>query len=160
MRASTVTHSTFVLERSYPTTPAKVFAAFADPVKKRRWFGEGEGFVLDEFTIDFRVGGNERSRFRFVGAGPIEQGTPMGNDTWYQDIETDRRIVFSYTMTMGDKRISASLATVELFTTAAGTDLVFTEQAAFFEGADGSQMREAGWRQLLELLGEELAQNA
>jgi hypothetical protein len=38
-----------------------------------------------------------------------------------------------------------------------GTDLIFTEQAAFFEGADGPQMREAGWRELLEALARELA---
>lgn len=153
---STVTHSTFTIRRSYPTSPAKVFAAFADPVKKRRWFAEGEGFVLDSYTADFRVGGFERSRFRFMGPAPIEKGTAMGNDTWYQDIQQDHRIVFSYSMTMSDKPFSASLATVELFPTAQGTDLVFTEQCAFFEGADGVEMREAGWRQLLEMLANEL----
>jgi hypothetical protein len=34
---------------------------------------------------------------------------------------------------------------------------VFTHQAAFFEGADGPQMREAGWHQLLARLGGESA---
>jgi hypothetical protein len=38
-----------------------------------------------------------------------------------------------------------------------GTELIFTEQAAFFEGADGPQMREEGWRKLLESLAQELA---
>jgi len=33
-----------------------------------------------------------------------------------------------------------------------GTDLIFTEQAAFFEGADGPQIREEGWRKLLDNL--------
>jgi len=32
-----VTHGTFVIERNYPTTPERVFAALADPKKKRRW---------------------------------------------------------------------------------------------------------------------------
>ena len=44
MEKLSVTHSTFVIERSYPTTPERVFAAFADPAKKRRWLAEGEGF--------------------------------------------------------------------------------------------------------------------
>ena len=35
-----VIHSTFVIERSYPAKPERVFAAFADPAKKRRWFAE------------------------------------------------------------------------------------------------------------------------
>jgi hypothetical protein len=46
---------------------------------------------------------------------------------------------------------------VELLATENGTDLIFTEQGAFFEGADGPQIREAGWRQLLEKLASELA---
>lgn len=159
MHQTTVTHGSFTIERTYPVPPARVFAAFADPVKKRRWFAEGEGFILDSYTVDFRVDGFERSRFRFAGSGPVEQGTPMGNDTWYQDIQADRRIVFSYSMTMHDRPFSASLATVELLASGTGTDLVFTEQGAFFEGGDGVEMREAGWRQLLELLANELAQH-
>lgn len=159
MNPSALTHSTFTINRSYPTSPARVFAAFADPVKKRRWFAEGKGFILDSFSQDFRVGGLERSRFRFVGEAPIEKGTPMGNDTWYQDIQTDSRIVFSYSMSMMDKPFSASLVSVELFPTAAGTDLVFTEHGVFFEGSDGPEIRQGGWRQLLESLAQELEQN-
>ena len=69
----------------------------------------------------------------------------------------NRRIVIAYTTAAGDKRISASLATFEFVPAEKGTDLMFTEQAAFFEGADGPQMREAGWQQLLEALAKELA---
>lgn len=80
----------------------------------------------------------------------------MANDTTYQDIVLNRRVVFAYTMTLGDKRISASLATFELLRTEAGTDLIFTDQGAYFEGADGPQMREGGWRKILEDLAGEL----
>jgi uncharacterized protein YndB with AHSA1/START domain len=59
-------------------------------------------------------------------------------------------------MTLGDRRISASLVTVEFLPTDRGTDLICTHQGAFFEGADGPQMREAGWRHLLEQLANEL----
>ena len=76
----------------------------------------------------------------------------------YLDIVANQRIVLAYTMSVGDKRISASQATFELQSTGSGTQLIFTEQAAFFEGADGPQMREAGWRQLFERLARELAQ--
>ena len=151
MKERSVTHSTFVIERSYPTPPAPVFAAFSDPAKKRRWFAEGEGSEIEEFEMDFRVGGSERVRFR------LKNSLTCKNDTIYQDIWADRRIVLVYTMTIGDKRISSSQATAEFLPTEKGTDLVFTEQGAFFEGADGPQLREEGWRQLLEQLATELA---
>jgi uncharacterized protein YndB with AHSA1/START domain len=152
MEKLSVTHSTFVIERSYPTTPERVFAAFADPAKKRRWFAESDGFAVREFEMDFRVGGSEHSRFN------MQDGTPLANDTSYQDIEPNRRIVFAYTMSVGGRRISASLSTIELFPSDKRTNFVYTEQAAFFEGSDGEKIRKTGWSTLLERLAKELAQ--
>ena len=62
-------------------------------------------------------------------------------------------------MTVGEKCISASLVTVEFLPSETGTDLIFTHQGAFFEGADGPEMREEGWRKLLEQLTEEVRQS-
>jgi uncharacterized protein YndB with AHSA1/START domain len=160
MSQRSVSHTTFVIERRLPAPPEKVFAAFADPVKKRRWFAESEGFTVTEYALDFRAGGSERARFRFTPGQALPEGTPCANDTVYQDIVPNRRIVFAYTMTVGERRISASLSTFELLPAAEGTDLVFTEQAAFFEGADGEQMRTAGWRSLFDHLAEELRSGA
>jgi uncharacterized protein YndB with AHSA1/START domain len=105
--------------------------------------------------MDFRVGGVDRIRFRLGDSTPFP-GVAIVNHTTYQDIVPNRRIVMAYTMTLGDKRISASLVTLEFLPTEKGTDLLFTEQGAFFEGADGPQMREKGWRKLLESLVKEL----
>lgn len=149
MNDRSVTHATFVIERSYRTSPERVFAAFSDPVKKRRWFTGEKDSKAEEFEMDFRVGGGERSSFR-------AQGVTCVNDTVFRDIVPGRRIVFAYTMTLGDHRISSSHATVELLPSGQGTELIFTEQAAFFEGADGPQMREEGWRKLLDHLAREL----
>lgn len=156
MEQASVTHSTFVVERSYPAAPERVFGAFADPAKKRRWLAENQTRAVEEFTVDFRAGGKEIARYRFAEGTPFP-GTELAYDTTYQDIVPNRRIVMAYSVALGGKRISASLATFELLRTDKGTDLIFTEQGAFFEGADGPQMREAGWRQLLEKLAEELA---
>ena len=153
-----VVHSTFAIERNYAAPPSRVFAAFANEATKRRWFVEGKELELGEFTFEFRVGGRERSRFRFKGGPPgaPAAGTQIQNDTTYQDILPNERIVFAYTMTIGEKRISASLATIELAPAGEGTTLRYTEQAAFFDGGDGAAMRQEGWTSLLGKLEDEL----
>jgi len=150
MGERSVNHTTFTLERSYDVPPARVFQAFADPAIKRRWFVEGEGWEVEEFTGEFKVGGYERSRFRFKG------GDPVRNDTSYHDIVPNERIIFAYTMTIGEKRISSSLATLQFKPSGAGTQLIFTEQGAFLDGLDSARPREGGWKQLFDALGRAL----
>jgi uncharacterized protein YndB with AHSA1/START domain len=145
-----VTHGTFVIERNYPVAPERVFAAFSDPAKKHRWFVDDEASGVEDFGMDFRVGGVERKRFS-------NKYGVFTNDTVYLDIVPDRRIVFAYTMSMGDRRFSSSQATVELLATEKGTNLIFTDQGAYFEGSDGPKMRQDGWQVLLESLAKELA---
>ena len=150
MTKRSVTHATFVIERSYPHSPSRVFQAFADTEAKRRWFAEGEGWEIESFDADFRVGGQENSRFRFNG-GPV-----IGNDTVYQDIVPNERIIIAYSMAIGGDRISSSLATMEFAPDGNGTLLKFTEQGAFLDGHDDVPSREAGTRELLEALAREL----
>ena len=148
----TVLHSTFVIQRRFPVAPEKVFAAYADPAKKNRWFADEEQSAIESFEMDFRVGGRETKCFR------TKDHLLCRNDTVYTDIVPNARIVFAYTMTVNGQRISSSQATTEFREApGGGTDLWFTEQAAFFEGADGPAMREGGWRVLIEQLAAELA---
>ena len=151
MQEPSVIHNTFVIERTYRAKPERVFAAFADPAKKRRWFVESDTHVIERYELDFRVGGKERASFRFKEGTPLK-GIACTNDSSYLDIVPQGRIVTASTMTIGERCISASLCTFELMPSDAGTDLIFTHQAAFFEGADGPEMREEGWRKLLDQL--------
>jgi uncharacterized protein YndB with AHSA1/START domain len=156
MPDQSVIHNTFVIERNFAATPERVFAAFADPAKKLRWYSQGEHHDVEEFELDFRVGGTELSRYRFKENTPFN-GVPLVNQGSFQDIVPNQRFVSASTMTMGDKRISSSLVTIELLPAGTGTDLICTHQGAFFEGSDGPVMREAGWRTLFDRLGKYLS---
>lgn len=151
MTKRSVVHNTFVLERTYDAPPARVFKAFADPVAKARWFGVSEDeWKTGKYELDFRVGGRETWR------GGEKGGPEYSNDTMYRDIVPDQRIIFAYDMFQDDKRISVSLATVELKPDGNGTKLTFTEQGAFLDGYDDPKMRQSGWGSLLDALGKEL----
>ena len=147
-----VKHATFTIERTYPVPPEKVFAAFSGPKTKQRWFADKPGWTTRGYSLDFRVGGREHS----IGTAPDGKNT-YANDTLYQDIVPNQRIVFAYTMEANSKRISASLGTIELEAADKVTAFTFTEQAAFLEGGDGPEMRKTGWTWLFELLNSELS---
>jgi uncharacterized protein YndB with AHSA1/START domain len=139
-------HATFVIERTYDAPATRVFAAWADPAAKARWFGGGEE-AATEYELDFRVGGREINR----GDGP--DGQFYTYEALYQDIVPDERIVYTYDMHRGETRSSVSLATVEFKAEGAGTRLIFTEQGAFLDGEDNPQDREHGTGGLLDALG-------
>lgn len=154
MAKRSVSHATFVIERSYDASPQRVFKAWADPAAKARWFAGPEDWEAGKYELDFRVGGRERASGGPTG-GPIHS-----YDARYQDIVPDQRIIVSYDMHLDDVRISVSLATIELKPVGAGTRLTFTEQGAFLDGYDDAGLREKGTRDLLDALGAELRRQA
>jgi len=160
MEIQPVVHSTFVLERTYPTAADRVFAAFADPTKKRRWFAEGQSHTLEAYALDFRTGGQEHYTSRFKEGTPVA-GRTLTNQNTFHDIVPNRRLVFTSAMAMDGRCFAISIGTVELapakLDPADGTTLTLTFQSAFLEGADGPAMREAGWRTLLDKLATELS---
>lgn len=146
-----VTHSTFVVERNYPQSPDRVFAAFAQPARKRRWYAEGD-HEIQEYEMEFRVGGSERLHYRFKEGHPIA-GSEINNESTYQDIVPEQRIVITQKMALNGKPISITIVTFEFLASETGTNLVLTNQGTFVDWPDGAQMIEHGWRSLLESLG-------
>lgn len=156
MSSQPIVHNTFAVERSYPVAVERAWAAFADPALKRRWYAEREGNDVDEFEQEFHIGGVERLQYRLGKDSPFP-GVIILNDGSFQDIVPHERIVATSTMSFQGKRISTSLLTFQFIPGDGKTDLIVTHQGAFFEGADGPQMREAGWRALLDRLAAHLA---
>jgi uncharacterized protein YndB with AHSA1/START domain len=139
-------HATFVIERSYAAPPARVFAAWADPKTKARWFVGPDEWEKSDHKLDFRVGGKES-----VSGGPPGGPNHIYNAI-YQDIVPNERIVLTYDMHLDKTRISVSLLTIELKAAGAGTKLVLTEQDVFLDGFDNVASREKGTRDLLDNL--------
>jgi uncharacterized protein YndB with AHSA1/START domain len=143
MTERSIVRGTFKVERRIKASPAKVFAAFADPKIKAKWFGAPGGEVND---YDFRVGGWESSK------GDIPGGGSYSYDANYRDIVPDNRIVYTYDMLMNGERISVSLATVELTADGSGTHMVVTEDGVFLDGLDNMEQRRDGTEQLMDAL--------
>jgi uncharacterized protein YndB with AHSA1/START domain len=155
MTNQTAIHNTFIVERNYPQPPEKVFSALSDPARKRRWYADGGKTDVEHFEMDFRIGGVERTRYRFSQDSPFP-GVPLINDGIFNDIVPNERVVTSSTMTIGDKHVSVALITFEVCANGSGTDLILTHQCVFFEGSGGPEMRQEGWRTLLERMAGEL----
>jgi uncharacterized protein YndB with AHSA1/START domain len=141
-----VTHATFSLERSYRASTARVFAAWAEPAAKARWFAGPDS----EHQLDFRVGGREVNRSRHDG-GPV-----LTFESCYWDIVPGARIVYASTMSAAENVSTVSITTVEFSPADDGTRLVLTEQGTFLDGQEELSWREQGTSEWLDALGAEL----
>lgn len=146
MTDRTVIHATFSLERTYPATREKVFAAFADQEQKRQWaYGAPDG----AHQLEFKVGGRETVEMPGPGGGKFTY------DGVVQDIIENERIIYTYGFAMGGGTAGITLATVELADAKdGGTHLKLTEQGAYLDGFDGPKFWEGGTTSLLNRLGE------
>src|SRR5271165_1987402 len=147
-----VVHAVFTLERTYDAPVERVYRALSDEATKAKWFGGEEGqWRQIERSMDFRVGGRERVKGRWQG------GVVSTFDAIYHDIVPNERIVYSYEMRLDSKKISVSLATMQINSAGPGrATLKVTEQGAFLDGYDDAGSREQGTGFLLDELGASL----
>jgi uncharacterized protein YndB with AHSA1/START domain len=157
MTERSVIHDTFVIERTYPASPSRVFAAFASREAKDAWGDTGDIAGTEPATgpveFDFRVGGHERF-------GLVYQGVSYTYDAIYYDIVPGRRLVYSYEMYADGMRSSVSVATIEFVEAADGMTLTWTEQGAYLDGFDGQdapRLRQEGTSEMLDGLAKHLA---
>jgi uncharacterized protein YndB with AHSA1/START domain len=151
MADHSVTHATFTLERSYPSSPHRVFEAWANPAIKARWFAGGS----PGYQLDFRAGGIERNT-------GTHDGKQISWESLYREIVTDQRIVYTSVLCEQDVVATVSLTTVELVagtdTDPAGTRLVLVEAGAYLDGREHPEWREQGTSDWLDSLGRHLAE--
>jgi uncharacterized protein YndB with AHSA1/START domain len=145
MTGRCVVHSTFSLERTYDTPVGRVFAAWADPAAKARWFSP-----TGPHELDFRVGGRE------VNRGRNPDGQVLTFESRYHDIVAGQRIAYTSTLSVGEDVVTVSLTTVELTPEGGRTRLVLTEHGAFLDGHEQPAWRKQGTGDWLDALGAEL----
>lgn len=144
-----IKHGSFSIERTYPATPARVFAAWTDIETKARWFmGPAGKWQLTRRELELRVGGRELLH------GQLHGGPRTRFEARYHDIVPGERLVYAYDVYVDDEFLSVSLASVELSpASGGGTRMLFTEQAAFLDGEDGCSSRQAGTAAHFDRLG-------
>jgi uncharacterized protein YndB with AHSA1/START domain len=146
MSNRSVTHSTFTLERTYQARPDRVFAAWADPEVKVRWFaGNAEGYELD-----FRPGGIERN-------SATHDGKKITWESLYREIVAGERIVYTSVLCESETVATVSLTTVELVPEGQGSRLVLVEAGAYLDGREQPAWREEGTAAWLDALAAELS---
>ncbi|MEU8299073.1 SRPBCC domain-containing protein [Micromonospora sp. NPDC048909] len=145
MTDAAIVHSTFNLERHYAAPPDTVFAAWADPAVKARWFAGPAA----EHELDFRVGGRER-------AGGRHDGKLLSFESRYHDIVPGQRIVCSSTLAADGTVVTVSVTTVEFTADGDGTRLSLTEQGTYLDGYEQPAWRQQGTGSQLDALAAEL----
>jgi uncharacterized protein YndB with AHSA1/START domain len=143
-----VEHATFVVERIYPASRERVYAAMSTLEQKAKWFGD-PSTPPTRWDFDFREGGREYESSVF-------RGEVHTFDAIYLDIVENERITWSYNLFVSGVKLSSSFTVVELTTVPDGTKLTFTETGAFFDGHEKPALREEGTGWILDALGESL----
>ena len=145
-----VVHGVFTIRRRFAASCAQVYRALSNTEAKGRWFPGAEGFVALEREMDVRPGGRERLRGRWPN------GLITTFDAIYFDVVPNERLVYAYDLLYEDRKLSVSLATLQIEADGGGARLTLTEQGAFFDGYDDAGSREHGTGALLEKLAASL----
>ena len=116
----------FALERTYPTTPERVWARFTEPELMAQWFCPNPDLPTT-CELDVRPGG----AWRVVMGEWVVGGS-------YLEIDPPHRLVFSFDWEHDDD--APSTVTVEITPTDAGTRLVLSHEEVAPDGG-----HQEGW---------------
>jgi uncharacterized protein YndB with AHSA1/START domain len=134
VKPDTASKPSLTLKRRLNAPPAKVFRAWTDPEKLKRWFGP-EGVETLSAQSDPRVGG----RYRILARSP--DGAEHEVTGIFREVVPDERLVFTWAWRDTPER--ESLVTVALARDGTGTLLTLTHEQ-FFD-ADARDRHQHGW---------------
>ncbi len=151
MTAIAVSQGSFRVERHLAASPARVFQAWSQPEQLALWAAPAEGWAFVIKGFEFRVGGGATFEF-----GPPGEA-PNVDQTRYDDIIHNRRIVTAYAISRGETRISSSVSCLEFLEVEEGTLLRVIETGVFLDGRETALIREGGVRQQMAQLAQFIA---
>jgi len=141
MPTDTATKPSLTIKRRLKAAPAKVFAAWTEPEKIKRWFGPG-ATQCTQAEFELRVGG----RFMIAATSPDGEKHQVGGVI--REIVPNAKLVYTWAwITMPERE---SLVTVEFKPDGDGTLLTLTH-AQFFD-AEARDRHNSGWNGALDKL--------
>ena len=139
MSAVAAVKPSLAIKRRFNASPAKVFQAWTDPEKVKRWMGPGEIKAVHA-ECDARAGG----RYRWVMLTPSgEQHDVSGV---YRKVVANEKLVFSWAWKSTPE--SESLVTVTFKPDGEGTLMTLTHEQFFDE--DARDRHQHGWNGAME----------
>ena len=125
------------LKRTFVAPREKVFQAWTDPEKLKKWWGP-EHCSAPVVQIDLRVGG----RYRF-GMQCQEEGIFYLSGV-YREIQPPEKLVFTWQWESAEMGAGETLVTVEFNARGGLTEVVLTHQG--FPNREVSRQHDQGWR--------------
>ncbi|HMK69775.1 MAG TPA: SRPBCC domain-containing protein [Xanthobacteraceae bacterium] len=141
MSVQSTVRPSLTLKRRLKAPPAKVFAAWTDPEKVKRWIAPGQAVAV-RTEADARVGG----RYRVVMRSP--DGEQHDVSGVYREVVANEKLVFTWAWKNTPER--QSVVTVLLKPDGGGTLLTLTHEQFADEAA--RDRHQHGWNGALDKL--------
>ena len=142
MATAAAVKPSLTIKRRFNAPPEKVFAAWTDPEKIKRWMGPGE-VTTSRAEADARVGGRYRIVMRKLGS---DEEFDVGGV--YREIVPNQKLVFTWAWKSTPER--ESLVTVEIKPDGKGSLMTLTHEQFFDE--DARDRHQQGWEGALAKL--------
>jgi uncharacterized protein YndB with AHSA1/START domain len=141
MSVDTAVKPSLTLKRRLKAPPAKVFAAWTDPEKVKRWIGPGEVKAVNA-ECDPRVGGHYRWRMQNAAGEPHNVGGT------YREVVANEKLVFTWAWEGTPE--NESVVTVVFKPDGDGTLITVTHEQ--FANEDARNRHQGGWNGALDKL--------